>query len=327
MNDLAENLALNKKRRPSKSRCFDSVSVKTPMAKKHLGQHFLMDEAILDRLAASLPSAIELDLASGKIQLVEVGIGLGDLTKRLACKYQLIAYEIDKRLIDLVSSRLNGFIDSKNLSLVEADVLAMPSLGFEGNNDAPFSPSKQAARKGYLLDREYFLVSNLPYYAATHILLEALGDGLCSGFLVMTQKEVAKKFCAKVGEKEYCSLSIKSEILGRIEYLFDVPPSSFSPAPKVDSAVFRFERSRGAAMPLAAYDREVLDSLLRQAFSAPRKKLLSNLARWDRLDKEGAREVFARLNLEENLRPHEISSKAYCDMASCIATLIYKDNA
>ncbi|STQ85926.1 ribosomal RNA small subunit methyltransferase A [Helicobacter muridarum] len=266
------------------------------LAKKNLGQNFLSDITIMEKIIQAIPSNIAESIVKGQMRLIEVGIGLGDLTKRFALEYPLLCYEIDKRLIDLAKDSLADELLANRITIEHADALHI------------------RCGDGYLFNSPYFLVSNLPYYIATTIILQTFRDSLCQGFVVMTQEEVARKFCAKTSNKEFCALSVIAEILGKVEYLFCVSPESFTPRPKVNSAVFRFMRERNA-LP------EYLESTLKHAFLSPRKRLFSNLATWDFLGRDGAQYIFDRLNFTEMIRAHEVSSKEYCKITQLIAAL------
>lgn len=261
--------------------------------KKSLGQNFLHDDVILDTIVQSIPPHIATRIDT-ELQLIEVGIGLGDLTKRLLNRYSLLAYEIDTTLIAKARQHFKEALQIQRLQLIEADAL------------------KVRHENGYLFDSDYFLVSNLPYYIATAIIVQALKDPKCKGFLVMTQKEVAQKFCAKTAESSYCALSVLAQSFGEMSYLFEVPKEAFTPAPKVQSAVFRFERTERVFS-------ESLEALLHFAFLAPRKKLLSNLAQWERLqDKAKLADIFHTLGLAQDVRAHEVSLQEYCAMLQYI---------
>ncbi len=257
--------------------------------KKSLGQNFLHDSVILDKIVQSIPSNIATQL-DNNIQLIEIGIGLGDLTKRLFNKYKLLAYEIDNGLIKKAQQHYSEAIAKQQLQLVQADAL------------------KVKHNFGYLFDSDYFLVSNLPYYIATAIILQALKDTYCKGFLVMTQKEVAQKFCAQPKESAYCALSVLAQSFGEMDYLFEVPKEAFVPIPKVQSAVFCFQRK-------TCFYTETLESLLHFAFLAPRKKLFSNLLQWDKMqNKAMLTHIFQEMKLAHDIRAHEVSLQEYCNM-------------
>ncbi|AFI05178.1 16S rRNA (adenine(1518)-N(6)/adenine(1519)-N(6))-dimethyltransferase RsmA [Helicobacter cetorum] len=226
------------------------------VAKKSLGQHFLIDESFLDQIVEALPP---LD----GVKLVEIGVGLGDLTLKLLDLYALKTYEVDSSLCEKMQARLKTQKKPFELELIEQDALFL-------NEQEP-----------------YFLVSNLPYYIATRLVLNALKDPKCRGLLVMTQKEVALKFCAKDSQN---ALSVLADAVGNATLLFDVPPSAFNPPPKVFSSVFRVVKDpfkEKALVHLAPTQSpfeealkkgfETLEDFLKACFIAPRKTLSNNL--------------------------------------------------
>lgn len=251
-------------------------------AKKKFGQNFLKDQIYLDQIIQSIPST--------QSQMIEIGIGLGDLTERLLKLHNLIAYEVDEDLCSLLNNR--EFFGKENLTLLHRDVL-------ECENTI-----------GWLHPKPYFLVSNLPYYIATHIILRVLRDEMCEGLVVMTQKEVAEKFCANVKDKDFCALSVIAQSVGEAEMLFEVPPYAFEPAPKVDSAVFRICKK---PQPPKIQELMRLETLLKVAFATPRKKLSKNLATL--YSKQDIQKVFEELEIQEHLRPHEVSTSLYHQIA------------
>lgn len=285
---------LYKNRTDSKYKLKQNHTKLDSFAKKSLGQNFLKDENVLEQIVQSIPSLSSHAIMQGKIRLIEIGIGLGDLTKRLLDYYpdiSLLVYEIDRRLIEKAKQTFHNSLATNHLVIEQADALHIRK------ND------------GYLFESEYFLVSNLPYYIATPIILQALRDSKCCGFVVMTQKEVAQKFCAKVRQKEFCALSILTEMYGNVYYLFEVPSCCFVPKPKVDSAVFCFERNEKYKIP------NNFESLLKQAFISPRKKLLSNLSSLLLKNNATIQDIFGTLKLLENIRPHEVSTQQYYELA------------
>lgn len=249
-------------------------------AKKKYGQNFLKDSHFLTQIVQAIPNTSS--------QVIEIGIGLGDLTDELLKIHNLIAYEVDEDLCSLLAKRHSSLLETQKLRLILGDVLEI-----EGST-------------GWLHPEPYFLVSNLPYYIATLIVLKLLRDEKCEGFVVMTQKEVAEKFCANVGEKEFCALSVIAQSVGEIELLFEVPASAFEPAPKVTSAVFRVIKKPNHPR---IEEIEKLEVLLKAAFCAPRKKLEKNLANF--YPKQEIEEIFSHLGIDENLRPHQVSTTLY----------------
>ncbi|GHS88292.1 ribosomal RNA small subunit methyltransferase A [Campylobacterota bacterium] len=206
-------------------------------------------------------------------QIVEVGPGLGDLTAVILEKCRVTAIEIDRDLIAQLQVRFASDLARGRLRLICADVLEMWGES--------------------LLDRTYAIVANLPYYAATEVVLRALADPFCESLVVMLQLEVARKLAGLDGRN---SLSLLIESVGCAELLFEVPPTAFTPVPKVTSAVVRIIKRR------AAYDR-AFSEFLKMAFRQPRKRLQKNI--------EAPKELFDELKIGENARAHELTLADY----------------
>ena len=214
--------------------------------------------------------------------VVEIGPGLGDLTQKLLERKDVIAYEIDRDLCEHLRKKFANEIEQGRLRLVCGDVLDRWQEG--------------------LAEEPYDLVANLPYYVATNIVLRALEDEKCKNILVMLQKEVADKFSAQPKSKEFSSLAVLAQSAGEARRLFVVKPDSFTPPPKVDSAVLLIQKRSSLKDP-------GFKDFLKVAFVQPRKKLLKNLA--TRYDKELLEEIFSQLQLPKTLRPHEATTSIY----------------
>ncbi len=243
-------------------------------AKKRFGQNFLKDRVVLDTIIQSMPKSDNI--------VVEIGPGLGDLTQELLKIKDVIAFEIDTTLCHLLHKKFAKEIKDKRLQLICTDVIEY--------------------WKQNLVERRYDLVANLPYYVATNIVLKALMDENCETILVMLQKEVAKKFSAQEGEREFSALSILAQSVGDVKIVCSVKPAAFSPPPKVDSAVLLIQKRKSLK------DKEFME-FLKRAFSQPRKKLLKNLSL--HYDKRFLETIFSTLGIASTIRPHEASTSIY----------------
>jgi 16S rRNA (adenine1518-N6/adenine1519-N6)-dimethyltransferase len=244
------------------------------VAKKKFGQNFLKDESVLHKIIQAMPN--------NDHSLVEIGPGLGDLTKYLVDVKSVTAFEVDTDLCEHLNRRFKDLIKTNHLQIHCGDVLESWS--------------------GSLVDDSYDLVANLPYYIATNIILKALSDEKCKNLLVMVQLEVAQKFAASAGEKVFGSLSVIAQSVGTTSIVIDVPPCAFEPQPKVDSAVLLISKSKSRS------DAE-FENMLRYAFSQPRKTLLKNLSSYYEKDKlQGA---FESMELSLTLRPHQLDTAGY----------------
>ena len=250
-------------------------------AKKQYGQNFLKDTTILDKIIQSMPN--------NNNYVVEIGPGLGDLTKNLVKYKDMTAYEVDTDLIGILESKFDIEIKEGRLKLIHTDVLE--------------AWDKQKT----LHDGKYDLIANLPYYIATNIILRAFEDKNCEHIIVMVQKEVAEKFTAKVNNKDYSSLGIITESISiDSRILFDVPPESFDPPPKIMSSILYIKKDMDKHL-----DKD-FNKFLKACFVQPRKKLSKNLT--SVVDKNTISKIYEELNIDDNVRPHEVSSSLYSQM-------------
>ena len=250
-------------------------------AKKQYGQNFLKDTTILDKIIQSMPN--------NNNYMVEIGPGLGDLTKNLVKYKDMTAYEVDTDLIGILKSKFAIEIKEEKLKLIHTDVLV--------------AWDKQKT----LHDGKYDLIANLPYYIATNIILRAFEDKNCEHIIVMVQKEVAEKFTAKVNNKDYSSLGIITESISiDSRILFDVPPESFDPPPKIISSILYIKKDMDKHL-----DKD-FNKFLKACFVQPRKKLSKNLT--SVIDKNTISKIYEELNINDNVRPHEVSSSLYSQM-------------
>ena len=215
-------------------------------ADKKLGQNFLIDENVVRQIV----EAAELSEAD---TVLEVGPGIGTLTQGLAeSKAQVVAVELDTRLLPVLATTLEGY---DNVRVVHGDILKVNIMEEVG---AP----------------EFKVCANLPYYITTPIIFALLEKRLPMERLVaMVQKEVAERMAAQPGGKEYGALSVAIQYYTEPEIAFIVPPTSFIPAPAVDSAVIVCKRR--AKPPVEVCDEVLFFRVVKAAFSL-RRKMLSN---------------------------------------------------
>ncbi len=244
-------------------------------ANKKFGQNFLKNELILKQIIQAIPN--------DNLPVAEIGPGLGDLTKELINVRSVTAFEVDKRLCEHLHSVFDKPIRQGILNINCGDVL-------------------KHWEKGGLLEEDYHLVANLPYYIATNIILRALKDKRCKSILVMVQKEVAQKFSANPKEKAFCALSVLTQTVGYGELLFDVDANNFIPPPKVTSSILLIKKN-------SSENNIEFEEFLKIAFKQPRKKLSKNLLSHYSKDKIEA--IFSKLDIKDNLRPHEATTPIY----------------
>jgi len=241
-------------------------------ARKRFGQHFLHDQNIIERILRSI------DPRPGD-RLVEIGPGQGALTWPLLQRCgQLTAIELDRDLIPVLQQESKRYGE---LQLINADILEfdLASLGGE-----------QMIR----------LVGNLPYNISTPLMFHVLDSiAQISDMHFMVQKEVAERIVAEPGNGHYGRLSIMLQYQCECQLLFEVPPGSFTPPPKVDSAVIRL-------IPRASPEYDIGDyanfSAIVQAAFGQRRKTLSNSLK-DTL----SRDLIIACGIDPGLRAENLS--------------------
>lgn len=218
--------------------------------RKKLGQHFVIDGRLINRIVNSA------ELQPDDI-VVEVGAGLGNLTAPLAEQVRhLYAIEIDPRLIAELQKEFQG---NKKIEIVPGDALELD-----------FTPWFQKWQ------RRMKVVANLPYEISTPMIFRFFQERQYFSLLVlMLQMEVARRIVASPGTKEYGPLSIWSELYSHPQILFTVSPQAFFPPPRVESAVVKFEVLADA--DFEGMDEELLNSIVRAAFTYRRKTILNAL--------------------------------------------------
>lgn len=217
------------------------------IARKRFGQHFLTDRFIIDAIVDAI------DPQAGET-LVEIGPGLGAMTLPLLERIKpLTVVELDRDLAAKLRKR-------EGLEVIESDVLKVDFGAL-------------AAAKGQKLR----VVGNLPYNISTPILFHLLGfvDSVVDQHF-MLQKEVVDRMAASPGSKDYGRLSVMLQWRYRVESILDVPPGSFDPPPRVDSAIVRMQPY--AEPP--ALDPALLGEMVAAAFSQRRKLLRHSLGVW-----------------------------------------------
>ncbi|NLK66094.1 MAG: 16S rRNA (adenine(1518)-N(6)/adenine(1519)-N(6))-dimethyltransferase RsmA [Campylobacteraceae bacterium] len=247
-------------------------------AKKKFGQNFLKDSTVLNKIIQAIPN----DLAIINSDLVEIGPGLGDLTKELLAVSRVRSYEIDKDLYEILKQSFKKELEDGQFELILGDAL-------------------EIWQKEGLSKNSYYLVANLPYYIATNIILKAIDDEKCLGFIVMIQREVALKFV--MAENKLNSLAVIADLNGEMELLFDVPPTSFEPPPKVMSSVVKFSKKE-KFNTLEKDDYPKFKEFLKRCFASPRKTLAKNL----NLPKEQIDALYSELDLDKSIRSHQLNT-------------------
>jgi 16S rRNA (adenine1518-N6/adenine1519-N6)-dimethyltransferase len=212
--------------------------------KKSLGQHFLKDESICKMIVAALQE-------DACTRLVEVGPGGGALTK-----YLLPLPGIDFKAVELDDEKVVYL--EKTYPAIKGKIIHQSILDI----DAPF-------------EEPFTVVGNFPYNISSQILFKVLDWKENVPVMIgMFQKEVAQRIVSKPGSKVYGILSVLVQMFYEVEYLFDVPPESFTPPPKVVSGMIRLKR-KTEIIPIESEKR--LFTLVKAAFNQRRKMLRNSL--------------------------------------------------
>ena len=212
--------------------------------RKALGQHFLADPNIVDRI-------VRLAGVGSESRVVEIGAGTGTLTRALAATgAEVVAYEIDASLAPLLEETVAGV----------------------GTVDVRFADAMQVDFAEVLGPGPWVLVANLPYNVGTPLVLDLLRDvPAVTRFVVMIQREVADRLAAEPGSRKYGLPSVVVRLYGTVRFGFRVSPQVFVPPPDVDSAVVVVER--GATPPFARQ----AEVLAQAAFGQRRKMIRRSL--------------------------------------------------
>ena len=261
------------------------------MAKKALGQNFLLDRNITDKIInTSLTKQKKPDFSGEYV--IEVGPGPGGLTRSVLCRnpQKLTVVEMDERCIEIMQE-IREKVGEDKLEIINGDALKQDFSKFEG------TPKN--------------IVSNLPYNISVPLLVSWLKQiENFDSLTLMFQKEVADRICAPTKCKDYGRISILSQLLCKIERLFDINPNCFVPAPKIWSTVVLF-RPKPANMESKLLEK--VEKLTTQAFSQRRKMIRQSLK-----SVKGLEEKCASLGLDLTLRAEEITPEQYLELAKLL---------
>ena len=252
--------------------------------KKSLGQNFLKDKNIINKIANSInPTKDDL--------IIEIGPGAGALTKELVKKESdVICFEIDTRLKEILEQ-----IDNNKLTIVFKDFLSININEYIDQNKY----------------KNLYFVGNLPYYITTAIINKIVKESNPYEITIMVQKEVADRFSAKPGTKDYGSISVFLQYNFDIERVCNVSKTCFEPVPKVDSSVIKFKRNK----KISANDEEKFYKLIKDSFTQKRKNLRNNLNGYD-LNKIQA--ILKKYDKDLTARAEQLSIEEFVDISNNI---------
>jgi len=264
--------------------------------KKRLGQHFLIDEAVLERILSAA------ELGRGDI-VVEIGAGLGVLTEGLAQRgAKVIAVELDSKLVALLKKRLASFPDVK---IIRADILKVTPRQLLQNN----LPASE-------LVRGYKVIANLPYYITSPVLRHFLeAQPRPSEMVVMVQKEVGEAIAATPGKMSL--LSVKTQFYSQPAIISYVPAVSFYPPPKVDSVILRLDVY--SQPPIKVSDVAGFFDIVMHGFSSPRKQIRNSLAHSLEMPPSQVASLLEKAGIEAKRRAETLSLEEWRELWNTFA--------
>jgi len=259
--------------------------------KKRLGQHFLVDRNILDKVIRTAEVTKE-DV------VLEVGPGLGEMTFGLSRKAKrVIAIEIDSKLVEQLRIK---FEDIPNLEIVQGDILQYD-----------FSLLFQKA------GRPLKVVANLPYQISTPLLFRFLEEReKFSSLFLMLQKEVAQRLIAPPGNKEYGPLSIFVQRVSEVSIRFFIKPTAFFPPPRVESALVEIRWRKSPLVDLE--DEGWFKKVVQGCFNYRRKTLINGLRYSGLPIPKDIEQRMNRIHLDSQRRPETLTIKEFFSLAEIL---------
>lgn len=254
---------------------------------KRFGQNFLIDENTVERIVGA-------GGITSQDAVLEVGPGIGTMTRALAARVKkVVCVEIDKKLIPVLQETLG---DLTNVEIVCGDVLK--------------------TEVGTYFDGPFKIVSNLPYYVTTPIIMGFLESELpITGMTFLIQKEVGERLCATPGTKAYGSLTIAANFYADTAIDFPVPASVFMPRPKVDSIVVSLTPR---PPQVQVEDKETFFKLVRAGFANRRKTLINSLTANSEYAKETLLAALACAGIEPGIRGEKLTGEDFARLANAL---------
>ncbi|MBQ9573098.1 MAG: 16S rRNA (adenine(1518)-N(6)/adenine(1519)-N(6))-dimethyltransferase RsmA [Acidaminococcaceae bacterium] len=256
-------------------------------ADKNLGQNFLVEESVVNRIA----KAAEL---TPEDTVLEIGPGIGTLTQALAMTgASVISVELDKRLIPVLQETVGTY---ENVCIVQGDILKINIL-----------ETVQGATS-------FKVCANLPYYITTPIIMNLLEQKLpLERLVVMVQKEVAERMTASPGGRDYGAISVAMQYYTEPKIAFIVKAGSFLPAPKVDSAVLVCKKR--STPPVDVPDEKTFFKVVAAAFSVRRKMLTNSLKNMGGQTTEQVKAWLDRAGIDGTRRAETLSLEEFASLA------------
>jgi len=270
---------------------------------KGLGQNFLIDGNIVNKI-------VEAAEVTHEDVVVEIGAGIGTLTKALAARAaRVIVIEIDRKLWPILGETLAG---CDNVEIVFGN-----AMNTDFNNLVLEKTGGEHGPGG----KTFKIVANLPYYITTPLIMHALESHFnIKTMVLMIQKEVAERMLAGPGTKDYGALTLAIQYYTDPEHVFRVPKKVFMPQPEVESSVVRFN-VRGNP-PVAVDDEKVFFRVVRAAFGQRRKTLSNSLSGIsEQIEKKRIMDIMSDLGIDPGRRGETLNFGEFAAIANAVYRL------
>lgn len=259
---------------------------------KKYGQNFLIDENVLDKIIYNA------DIQIGDL-VIEIGPGLGNLTKRLCERAgHVVAVEIDENMVKILEKEYEYI---KNLTVLNEDIM---------------KTDLSAVISKFPTLNKVKVVANLPYYITTPIIMKLLEEKLNIDLIeVMVQKEVAERLCATPTGREYGAITVAVNYYSEPLYVETVKADKFLPPPNVDSAVALLKVLRE---PKVIVNEKLMFEIVKAAFSMKRKTLVNSLgsANINGVNKEKLSKILEELNIPLDIRAERVSLEDFANISN-----------
>lgn len=268
-------------------------------ANKSLGQNFLINSEVVEKI-------IESSEISDKDMVIEIGPGLGTLTKYLLEKARkVLCVELDSKMIRILQDRFSKY---ENFELINADILKVDLNEIICENK----------RTGKIQDVK--VVANLPYYITTPIIMKLLEEQLdLESITVMVQKEVGDRLIAIPGDKETGAITYTVYYYAESQKILEVPNNSFIPEPEVTSEVIKLNIRKKE--PVEVSDKKLMFKIIKNAFMQRRKTLVNALTNSKIfLNKEEGIKILKEIGLNENIRAEKLTLQNFADITNMICS-------
>jgi 16S rRNA (adenine1518-N6/adenine1519-N6)-dimethyltransferase len=297
---------------------------------KRFGQNFLINKGLLEKII-KVSNIKKTDI------ILEVGPGLGVLTKELAKKSAMVlAVEKDKKMVAILKKVLKEE-EIENVKIINDDILSLSLDSGILNTEKSKGFSKLSAVGGKSKERNesyskvrrisaetfdeqmrqscksYKVIANIPYNITSAIIRKFLEeDNKPTEIILMVQKEVAQRICKK---DKMSLLSLSVQFYADPKILFYVQKRSFFPAPKIDSAIIKITPKEKTAK-----NSEIFFKLIKAGFSSPRKLLIKNLSEGLGLEKENLKKLFEKVNLSPKIRAENLKIQDWLNLSVLLET-------